>query len=266
MNIAHRYRGVVTWEDLYPPILGKAIRFVKRKLNIAVPESCYNNYYLHPLLIAQAAKVKSSSQYCEDLILDVLLNFKEKGMYIDVGAYDPCVFSNTKRFYERGWSGINIEPDPENYRKFVEQRGRDINLNMGVGAANTEKDFYRLSADTLSTFSEDIKNKNVKEGHTLVSKQKIPVRPLTDIFSKYANEVDVDFMSIDVEGSELEVIQSNDWAKYRPRVIVVEINRNRRRLLAYLSMLHYRIVFNNQTNAVFIDSIFSSSRRRAEAR
>lgn len=78
--------------------------------------------------------LKSSSQYYEDLIIDRLLNHKKNGIYLDIGANDPDILSNTKRFYDRGWSGVNIEPDTELYNKLLKHRSRDINLNIGISS------------------------------------------------------------------------------------------------------------------------------------
>src|SRR3989344_7565306 len=69
----------------------------------------------------------SYSQFGEDMVIDNLLNNKKRGFYVDVGAYDPDRFSNTKRFYLKGWRGINIEPDVYSFNKFLEKRPEDIN-------------------------------------------------------------------------------------------------------------------------------------------
>ena len=74
---------------------------------------------------------KSFSQKGEDIMIDKILGNKKMGCYIDIGANDPHRFNNTKRFYNRGWTGVNIEPDPKCYQKIVTNRKRDINLNLG---------------------------------------------------------------------------------------------------------------------------------------
>ena len=97
-------------------------------------------------------EIGSFSQYNEDLLVDVLLNCKKNGFYVDVGANNPSILSNTKRFYDRGWKGINIEPNPELYKEFVLERKRDVNLNIGVGNSSDKLPFYVMSANTLSSF------------------------------------------------------------------------------------------------------------------
>ena len=73
----------------------------------------------------------SYSQESEDLVIDRLLGSRSKGFYVDVGAGDPVKFSNTKRFSKRGWSGINIEPNPDTYLKLCADRPLDVNLTCG---------------------------------------------------------------------------------------------------------------------------------------
>lgn len=158
----------------------------------------------------------------EDLIIDQILGNKKKGFYVDVGAYDPSRLSNTKRFYLRGWNGINIEPDYNNYQKFLASRKRDINLNIGIGKQNNNSIFYKFFPSTLSTFSSHSAHQYVKEGFELVETKKIGVITLKNIFNTYCKNRIVDFITIDTEGSELEILRSNDWKKFRPRVICIE--------------------------------------------
>ena len=95
----------------------------------------------------------SFSQYGEDLVIDRLLGNPAKGLYVDVGANDPELFSNTKMFYERGWCGVNIEPNATNHARFVKQRPSDMNLNIGVGEFEGSMTFHIFEPDQISTFS-----------------------------------------------------------------------------------------------------------------
>jgi len=222
-------------------------------MGIPMPEVWVNNYFIDPVVLDHIKKINSSAQYCEDLILYALLNFKKSGFYIDIGANNPSIISNTEFFYNLGWSGINIEPDPHLLEKFEIVRSRDINLNLGIGSEHGELDFYRLSADTLSTFSKDAVKEYINDGHKILDILKVPVRSLAEVFKEHAEGKDVDFMSIDVEGFEIEVLNSNDWNNYRPKIIILEINQNPTILLTYLNSIKYKLVFNNQTNAIFLD-------------
>ncbi|OGC45495.1 hypothetical protein A2V49_02590 [candidate division WWE3 bacterium RBG_19FT_COMBO_34_6] len=166
--------------------------------------------------------IKSSwSGDYEDITIDRLLSFKKKGFYIDIGAYDPTLGSNTKRFYNKGWSGINIEPDFDRYNKFLKKRKRDINLNLGISDNRSEFIFYKMFPESLSTFSKEEMEKKVKEGYKLISKNKVKVKKLEDIIKEYKIK-DLDFVSIDTEGFDINVLFSADWQYFYPKVICIE--------------------------------------------
>ena len=95
----------------------------------------------------------SFSQKGEDLIIERIIGDIKKGFYIDIGAHNPNVFNNTKRFYQKGWQGINIEPNPRLIQEFFKQRPRDINLHIGIGKTSGSTTFFEFVVDGLSTFS-----------------------------------------------------------------------------------------------------------------
>jgi FkbM family methyltransferase len=162
------------------------------------------------------------SQCGEDLILETLIG-KDRGFYVDVGANDPRHFSNTYFFYKKGWQGINIEPNAAKLKTFAWLRRRDKNLNYGVGQTDGELDFYSFREDTLSTFSAEVADDYQKMGHELLEVKKVPVRPLASILADNlpAGQL-IDFMTIDTEGYDIEVLKSNDWQKYRPAYVLLE--------------------------------------------
>ena len=194
----------------------------------------------------------SYSQMQEDLYIDGLLNRKRKGFYVDVGAFDPERFSNTKRFYIRGWRGINIEPDPRNIKKFQKERPRDINLNMGIGTRPRRAYFYRFLPDTLSTFSMKEAVKNKESGFRFVGKVKVAILSLSIVLEKYCKKGKIDLLSVDAEGTDLDVHRSNNWEKFRPRVICVETKRQEK-IKRYLLAASYREAYNNKINSIFLD-------------
>lgn len=195
------------------------------------------------------------SQNQEDLFIDQVLNYPSTGFYIDVGAFDPHRFSNTKRFYQKGWRGINIEPDPQNYQKFVADRPKDTNLNLGISDQAGFLTFYKMQPGTLSTFSRQDAESNIKEGFALLAKIKVRTTTLADVFRQHANQVKVDFLSIDTEGLDFAVLKSNDWQKYTPRVVCVESNKGSQleNSVEKLLVKHgYRVVFNNGLNTIYL--------------
>ena len=166
----------------------------------------------------------SYTPFGEDLIIDKLLGKKKRGFYVDIGAYDPIRFSNTKRFYQRGWSGINIEPNPNRISLFNKLRPRDINLNIGVANRNGALNYFRFEPESLSTFSKKVASTYQRYGYKLIETNKIEVNKLGEILEKYTspNSKSIDFFSIDTEGFDTEVLRSNNWERFRPRVICIE--------------------------------------------
>jgi FkbM family methyltransferase len=161
------------------------------------------------------------AQYNEDNILYALLHDVEKGFYVDIGANYPTIDSVTKIFYEKGWSGINIEPIKKLYLKIEKERPRDINLNIGVGDREEEKLFYENIKE--SGHSSFVKNKALEGGGDLL-RTKIKIDTLSNVLSKYAQNIKINFMKIDVEGFEYQVVNGNNWEVYRPEVICIEAN------------------------------------------
>lgn len=203
----------------------------------------------------------SYSQCGEDVVIDKLLGNKKLGFYIDIGAYDPSRFSNTKRFYLKGWCGINIEPDPQNFKKFVTFRKRDINLNIGIGSREATLNFFKFFPDTSSTFSKDEASRNKKQGFKLLREIMVKVFPLAVVLGKYHKNKPVDFITIDTEGYDLDVLKGNDWLKFRPTAICIEISENIQNhrnskyqgILRFLNAVGYKKYLDNGTNSIFID-------------
>lgn len=171
----------------------------------------------------------SYSQEGEDRVLSSLL-FKingaeniKNGFYVDVGAHDPYRFSNTHIFYKQGWSGINIDAMPGSMISFNKSRPRDINLELGVGKMAGSLKYFSFNEPAINTFDENLAMARCNNVWHIKSTDVVAVLPLSDILNKYLPEgQSIDFFTVDVEGFDLEVLQSNDWLKFRPRVVLVE--------------------------------------------
>lgn len=161
----------------------------------------------------------SYAQNAEDLILALLLKKVKRGFYVDVGANHPDNDSVTKLFYKRGWRGINIEPIPSLYKKFIKARPRDINVNKGVSRKPGKMILREYSGELhgLSTFSKKIMESRTDE----YTEYPVVTEPLKKILTTHKVK-EIDFLKIDVEGLEDEVVEGNDWTRFRPKIIVVE--------------------------------------------
>ena len=167
----------------------------------------------------------SFSQCGEDLIVSFIFKTLRinNPTYIDIGAHHPFKFNNTALFYEKGSRGINIEPNFLFFKQIKKNRKRDINLNIGIDSESGTRLYYHINHSTLNTFSSDVAHGYASEGNFKIEKsESIQVKSLNQVLEKYFNNKCPDFMSIDVEGYELEVLKSLDFEKHYPKVICAE--------------------------------------------
>lgn len=160
------------------------------------------------------------SQYYEDYILSLIFSDVQKGIYIDVGAHHPDKESVTKYFYLLGWNGINI--DPLKGSKDLFERARPHDINLEVGASNETKVllFHQVQKTGLSSFSDENLTRFEQYGFNNLTYE-AKVRPLNSILKEYPQH-SIDFIKIDVEGYEREVLEGIDLVKHRPKVFVIE--------------------------------------------
>jgi FkbM family methyltransferase len=166
------------------------------------------------------------SQCGEDAIISSIFTYEfptQNGFYIDVGAYHPTKGSNTYLLYRSGWRGINIDPNPFAIELFNKDRPGDINLAFGISKEKDTLNYYIIDkSSTMNSFS--FENLEKIGMHDRVKEvRKIPVYPLSYISEEYLSQgKKVDFLNIDAEGFEMEILESNDWEKVKPKVIAIE--------------------------------------------
>ncbi len=203
--------------------------------------------------------MSSFSQHGEDVTLDKLLSFSRSGFYVDVGAADPIRFSNSYRFYKKGWSGILVEPNPGRIDRLKTIRPRDTVLNIGVSTTNGGLPFFFFDPPNVSTFSDRGKEVNVSNGYRYVKTEIIQTISLREILDQnYRDELGrIDFLSVDTEGFDMDVLRSNDWSKYRPRYVLVESivgdsrDVGRAEISGFMRAKGYDEIFYNGLNIIF---------------
>ena len=164
----------------------------------------------------------SYAQNREDVLLARCFPGITDGFYIDVGAALPETDSVTKHFYERGWSGINLEPVVRFFDMLAEARTRDINLNMAAGDKSGEITFYEIADTGLSTIVEAVAEHHTEDGRAVLERT-VPVRTLDDILAENPPpHGDIHFLKIDVEGAEESVLRGLSLSIHRPWVILLE--------------------------------------------
>jgi FkbM family methyltransferase len=166
---------------------------------------------------------KSYSQEGEDLVVERFVEQLECGFYVDIGAHHPKRFSNTYRLYCRGWKGLNIDATPGSMKRFDSVRPRDINVEAAVSAVPQELTFYLFNEPALNTFRKELAQARVGETYTIVDEITVQAKPLSQLLSEHLPaDTRINLMTIDVEGADIEVLQSNNWERYSPDLILVE--------------------------------------------
>ena len=186
----------------------------------------------------------SYSQEGEDLLIDRIL-YNENLFYVDVGAHHPFRFSNTYLFYRRGARGINIDASPGSMELFKKYRPNDVNLELPISNKKEVLNFSIFEEPALNSFDEDLVQARENNGWKVIRKIRFETSKLSDVLDNYLPPGQkIDFLSIDVEGWDLKVLESNDWEKYRPKLICIESNdtdsqTSRQNISSYLNLIGY---------------------------
>lgn len=200
-----------------------------------IKEFIYNRYNI------------SFSKSGDDIQLMKLINNSVPGSYVDIGCWHPTKASNSYYFYVRGWKGICIDPNPELKVLYDKFRPKDNFINAGIGESGTSLEYFMLEESSMNTFSKDFLKKHQLESK-IVKKVNVPLYSLKEILDANLDKKDrLDFFDIDVEGFDLEVLKTNDWVKYRPKVIIIETDISLRedfnsKIVKYLELQNYRLV------------------------
>lgn len=217
--------------------------------------------------------VESYAQTGEDVITYFIFkNILQKPTftYFDIGAHHPTYLSNTYLFYKAGMRGVSIEPDPILHSELTITRPEDRNLNVGVCFSQNDNvaeklDFYIMSVRTLNTFSKQEAERLDAEGtYRIKEVKKIPVVHIHQLFRDYFVP---DFLSIDVEGLDFEILKSMDLSQYRPNVICVETaefdpvppGKKEYEAIDYLKSCDYIVYADTFNNTIFIDQLYLKS-------
>lgn len=200
----------------------------------------------------------SFSQDGEDGVLQRLFERKHIGFYIDVGSHHPQRFSNTYLFYLRGWNGINIDPLPGSKARFDALRQRDVNLELGISDSTGELTYYSFEEPALNTFDPKVA---ASRDSRLISEDRIQVLRLSDVLDQHLRQSqEIDFLTIDVEGLDLQVLRSNDWTRYRPAYVLAEALGMRdvnqvidSELCAYMALQGYALYAKCVNTLFFVD-------------
>ena len=204
----------------------------------------------------------SQSQFGEDKKIIKLFHKNKKGMYLDVGCFHPIRQNNTYLMYKLGWKGINIDLNPLSIELFNVARPNDINICAALSSKkSSETVYFDHSLSSLNTISkEHIFFLKKAFGLNKLEKRKIKTITLTSILKK--NKIrKIDFMNIDIEGSELKVLKTINFNYFDIKVICIEVLNqfftkrskiNKDKIIKILKQNNYTLKFKTFANYVFI--------------
>lgn len=161
------------------------------------------------------------AQNFEDLMLWRALRNVDRGFYIDVGAADPTELSTTFAFYQRGWTGINIEPAPGYFSALEAARPHDLNLCCLLGSSAGSASFSHFAETGLSTTDPEVARQHTDLRGFQFETIERPVRTLSEICAEHARG-EIHFLKIDVEGAERDVLLGADFSRWRPWIVLIE--------------------------------------------
>jgi FkbM family methyltransferase len=206
----------------------------------------------------------SYAQGAEDIIIPHLATYhvglSGPGRYVDVGCNEPVRYSNTFALYLLGWRGINIDANADLIRECRRVRKEDTCIRAAVSDSEREVVFHKAKEHAVSTIDEERLVEWKKRFEFSDDDQEtVTTRTLTSILDEHWTDGDaIDLLSIDVEGHDLRVLKSLDLAKYRPKIIVIEMhsieNMTETDIYQYLTTNGFEFKFYAVLNSYFVDA------------
>jgi len=197
------------------------------------------------------------SQFGEDKIIESFFSEGYVGGCIDIGASDGVSINNTKHFEELGWHCLCIEPNPNYFKYLVGNRANCLKCAVSSNEGYTDFNIINLNGtieDAISSLEIDKRLLKQFEGSYSINPYTIQVRTLTlDSCIQQAYKHDkIDFISIDVEGTELDVLKSFSIEKWNPKLFVIENNFNDPDVEFYLNLFGYKKIKRIEINDFYI--------------
>ena len=213
----------------------------------------YNLYWKHKNFLPQ----KQYSCFGEDLFVADYFKNQDNGFYVDVGSYHPFFWNNTYLLHKKKWNGINIDANPLSTELFKFARPSDYSFNLAITnkGDNKIKLYYRRKMNVLNTTDESFAKRNFPNGYETID---VECSSLDNVLNKtkYKDKT-IDFLNIDVENTEKDVLESLSFETYRPKLICVEIHseseENLKSNMTYKFLIEkdYHVVWKKEYSFIF---------------
>lgn len=191
----------------------------------------------------------------QDRWVDETYGAKESGYFLDFGAFDGVTISNTYMLeVVHGWSGICVEPNPSFFPTLCRNRTA-IAINCALFKESRKKLSF-VDAHGLSGFEFAADNDSMAERRAAATKRKIFVDTLnpTELLDRFDAPTFIEYLSLDVEGCELDILRALDFSKYKVGLMTIEHNHDTERqqkIRNYLANFGYRVLQNRNDDFFF---------------
>lgn len=195
--------------------------------------------------------MKKYSQNEEELFIVDYFSYKPLGKFMDIGGYDPFVFSNTRKLYEMGWKGIIVEPSPLCFKAFVKEYENNesiVLINKAVSDENGMMTFYESNGDAVGT--SDIDHMKLWTGGGInYSEMKVPTISMTSLLANYGDNVK--FLSLDTEATNIKLFDMlPDWFLKQIDMICIEHDGKFEYIIDKLQPFGFSVLYQNQENVI----------------
>lgn len=191
------------------------------------------------------------TRYSQGLEQDFILSVVPKtGMFLDIGAWNPTDKSNTRALYERGWAGVMFEPSPGPMRQLIDAYGKDSRIRLVSAAVSVTSELIarmHISDDALST-TEQKEYEKWRKDATFNGTLIVPVMTVRDVIAFFG---EFDFISIDTEGTSVDIFEEFLRLGVRPACICVEYNDRKAEAIAYAQKCQFDPIHENENNLIF---------------
>ena len=186
--------------------------------------------------------------------------FPTPGFYVDVGCNHPTNYSNTFMLYKRGWHGINIDANAALIEMHKRIKPKDQSIFAAVAQHQQTLTYTEFEGETaMASLDPEFVRARLASGMRIGTELIMKTKTLTEILVQLGAPNRFELLNVDVEGLDLEVLRSLDFARFRPQMIIVEIlgfdleNHRAEPIFEYLSAVDYRLAGYTHMNAVFMD-------------
>lgn len=213
------------------------------------------------LWCSRIQNIDYKGQLAQDLIAYIILNGKKDGFFVDIAAHDGVNINNTYMFEKLGWSGFCVEANPKTFETLRKNRKCDcynlavFSKNIGKTRFATTNEFGSMLDSMELTLTQNHKKRMEDYAKVNVEYIEVETTSFNDLMSNYPQVNHIDFLSLDIEGGELEVLKGIDFDKYTFGVMTIEHNEvqpAKSEIIALLQEKGYRILFQNGWDTMFV--------------